>query len=213
MFCSRDHVNSNQINQIVRGKECWKRLLSFVFLWYFVGEGEENMKTHRIGSVLMLLIVFSFVTLPAFATPTYAITLRLILSDQRVIWTGTFQCEGNLTLHVPESLYNMIVTYFGTDRFTAPTNLTFTLGGQIILFTLEITSDPPGWTITFQPISHGDVNGDHITDIREAAMIGRAWGATKDHPENYNMLADTNFDFQINIADAAVIGANWLKKY
>jgi hypothetical protein len=52
----------------------------------------------------------------------------------------------------------------------------------------------------------GDVNGDGIVNIKDAALINASWGLTVP-PANPNL--DINNDGIINIKDAAIVGANW----
>jgi hypothetical protein len=56
----------------------------------------------------------------------------------------------------------------------------------------------------------GDVNGDDIVDISDAALIGGYWQSTVPPapPE-----VDINGDGIIDISDAAIVGGNWQRTY
>jgi hypothetical protein len=141
-------------------------------------------------------------TVPALAQ--YTLTLRLILPTGETLWTATLPYEvDNTTLTVPEPLYVMIVTIYGTDTFTTPFNLTFFGIGPAC--TLEVTSDPPGFTVTFEPMTVPDVNDDGAVDLYDLVTVAHSITVNPGMPDNYDMFLDLTFDLQIDIFDLVEI--------
>jgi len=66
-----------------------------------------------------------------------------------------------------------------------------------------------GWVFVTIP---GDVNGDKIVNIKDAVLLGVAFGSKQGEP-TYNPNADINSDGYINIKDAVIQGANFGKSW
>jgi ABC-type transport system substrate-binding protein len=58
----------------------------------------------------------------------------------------------------------------------------------------------------------GDLNGDGKIDIRDIAIVARAFGETPERPR-WNPQADINKDSQIDIRDIAIVAKNFGKTY
>lgn len=54
----------------------------------------------------------------------------------------------------------------------------------------------------------GDANGDGVSNVLDAAIVGLHWNARHGSP-NYHDGADLNNDDVVNILDAAIVGLNW----
>ncbi len=137
-------------------------------------------------------------TAPA-AAATYTLTLKLMRPDGKVLYTATLPFEvDNATLTVPEPLYLMIVARYGTNEFTTPFNLTFFAAPICIL---EVTSDPAGFTVTFEPMTIPDFNGDGEVDVFDMVKVARSIEVIVGPPENYDMFLDLSFDLTIDVFD------------
>jgi len=66
-----------------------------------------------------------------------------------------------------------------------------------------------GWVFVGIP---GDVNGDTYVNIKDAVLLGVAFGSKQGEP-TYNPNADINCDGYINIKDAVIQGANFGKSW
>jgi len=156
------------------------------------------MKKSIFVPILLVSLMSMSLLIPALAS-SYTLTLRLILPTGETLYTATLPFEvDNATLEVPEPLYQMIVARYGTDEFTTPFNLTFFAAPAC---TLEVTSDPPGFTVKFEPMTLPDFNGDDEVDIFDMVKVARCIEITVGPPENYDMFLDLNFDLTIDIFD------------
>ena len=64
------------------------------------------------------------------------------------------------------------------------------------------------------PYIPGDCNHDGEVNMTDADMVRDAWMFTEEVIiSNYNPHVDFNVDRIVNIADAAVIGFNWLRRW
>jgi len=68
---------------------------------------------------------------------------------------------------------------------------------------------PDGWVFVTIP---GDVNGDKYVNIKDAVLLGVAFGSKQGEP-TYNPNADINNDGYINIRDAVIQGVNFGKSW
>jgi len=66
-----------------------------------------------------------------------------------------------------------------------------------------------GWIFVTIP---GDVNGDKYVNIKDAVLLGVAFGSKQGEP-SYNPNADINSDGFINIKDAVIQGTNFGKSW
>jgi len=66
-----------------------------------------------------------------------------------------------------------------------------------------------GWIFVTIP---GDVNGDKYVNIKDAVLLGVAFGSKQGDP-NYNPNADINCDGYVNIKDAVIQGTNFGKSW
>jgi len=66
-----------------------------------------------------------------------------------------------------------------------------------------------GWVFVTIP---GDINGDKYINIKDAVLLGVAFGSKQGEP-SYNPNADINSDGFINIKDAVIQGANFGKSW
>ncbi len=156
------------------------------------------MRKSLMSSLLLGFLAATILTAPA-AASTYTLTLRLIRPDGEVLYTATLPNQvDNMTLSVPEPLYLMIVTRYGTNEFTTPFNLTFFAAPACIL---EVTSDPEGFTVIFEPMSIPDFNGDGEVDIFDMVKVARSIEVIVGPPENYDMFVDLNFDLTVDVFD------------
>jgi len=62
------------------------------------------------------------------------------------------------------------------------------------------------------PYIPGDCNHDSTVNMTDAEMVREAWQAVEGDV-NYNPHVDFNMDRIVNIADATIIGLNWLKTF
>jgi endoglucanase len=53
----------------------------------------------------------------------------------------------------------------------------------------------------------GDVNGDGKVDMKDVAIVAKAFGTTPSDPR-YNPAADLNGDRLVNMVDIAIVGFN-----
>jgi len=156
------------------------------------------MKRTLLSSLSLGFLAAIMLAAPVAAT-TYTVTLRLLTPSGQELYTATYpEKVDNMTLTVPEPLYQMIVAKYQTDTFTAPFNLTFFAAPACIL---EVTSDPPGFTVTFEPMTIPDLNGDGEVDIFDMVKVARSIEITVGPPENYDMFVDLNFDLQVDVFD------------
>jgi hypothetical protein len=160
------------------------------------------MKRNLVSSVLFSFLATTLLIAPAMAS-TYTVTLRLLTPSGEELYTATYpEKVDNMTLTVPEPLYLMIVSTYGTDEFTTPFNLTFFAAPACIL---EVTSDPPGFTVTFEPMIIPDFNEDGEVDIFDMVKVARCIEVEVGPPENYDMFVDLNFDLTVDIFDLVQI--------
>jgi Ca2+-binding EF-hand superfamily protein len=54
----------------------------------------------------------------------------------------------------------------------------------------------------------GDVNGDGRVDLKDIALVARAFGSTPTSP-NWNPAADINGDGIVNMQDIAIVARNF----
>jgi len=156
------------------------------------------MKRTLLSSILLGFLAAIMLTAPVAAT-TYEVTLRLLTPSGQELYTATYpEKVDNMTLTVPQPLYLMIVARYGTNEFTAPFNLTFFAAPACIL---EVTSEPPGFTVIFEPMTIPDFNGDGEVDIFDMVKVARSIEIKVGPPENYNMFVDLNFDLTIDVFD------------
>lgn len=160
------------------------------------------MKT--VALILTLALGFTALMIPVHAT-TYGVTFTL-KEDGEAFWTATISVEAsnNKTILVPIGFYDMITLWFESDTFE--TN--FILQLPINNSTLEVTSDPQGLTIIFQPMLPGDVNGDGTVNIYDLVLVAKVYGKR-------SLFCDLYFDgaFRINIYDLVAIARNYGRKY
>jgi len=156
------------------------------------------MKRTLLSSILLGFLATTLLMAPAMAS-TYTVTLRLLTPSGRELYTATYpEKVDNMTLTVPPPLYKMIVARYGKDEFTAPFNLTFFAAPACIL---EVTSEPPGFTVTFKNMTIPDFNGDGEVDIFDMVKVARSIEIKVGPPENYNMFVDLNFDLTVDVFD------------
>ncbi len=164
------------------------------------------MRLKNLVPILACLLTFA-VIIPVQAT-TYTVTITLT-KDTEPLWTCILEVEvpdSTVNLTVPQRLYDLIVTFFGTDTFPMPFTVT------LDPFTLNVDSDPSGLTIIFKPMSPGDVNGDRIVDIVDIVVVAIHFGETPETP-NYDLFSDLNSDFQIDIVDIVNVAINFGETY
>jgi endoglucanase len=53
----------------------------------------------------------------------------------------------------------------------------------------------------------GDVNGDGKVDMKDIAIVAKAFGATPSAPR-WNPAADVNGDMAVNMVDIAIVASN-----
>jgi hypothetical protein len=156
------------------------------------------MKQNLVSTLLLGFLAATLLMAPA-AASTYTLTLRLIRPDGEVLYTATLPFEvDNVTLAVPEPLYALIVARYGTNEFTTPFNLTFFAVPACIL---EVTSEPSGFTVIFEPMTIPDFNGDGEVDVFDMVKVARSIEVTVGPPENYDMFLDLSFDLTIDVFD------------
>jgi len=157
-----------------------------------------------VALILAPTLGFAALTIPAHATTTYEITFTLKENGQ-AFWTTTMSVEAtnNKTTLVPIGFYNAIL-WFESDTFK--TN--FTLQFPINNFALEVTSDPQGLTVIFQPMLPGDVNGDKVVDVFDLASVASVFGGR-------SLFYDLSFEFtfEIDIFDLVVVAINFGHRY
>lgn len=159
-----------------------------------------------ISSFTLGFLTLTMLTMPVLAQ--YNVTLTLIGPTGETLYTTTFEDVDNVTLTIPEPLWLLINSTQRTTTFTAPFSVPFLLIGAGIL-TLEVTSEPPGWTVTFEPMTLPDVVPDGVIDIFDLVKVARAYGATPERPDNYDMFVDINFDLFIDIFDLVEIATHF----
>lgn len=153
-----------------------------------------------ISALTVGFLTLTMLIVPAFAQ--YNVTLRLVGPDEEILCEIKMNDVDNMTLTVPEPLYTMINNTWGTDTFTAPVNLTLPTMPPL---TLQVISVPPGWTVTFEPLTVPDLNGDFAVDVFDLVEIAGAITVNPGSWDNYNMLLDLNFDLTIDIFDLAKV--------
>lgn len=158
------------------------------------------------GKTLISSLALSFLTLAMLTVPvlaSYTVTLTLTLPTGDTLYTATWNDVENLTLRVPEPLYNMIVGAYQTDTFTAPFTITFFSPSLMIpgVCNLTVISEPEGFTVTFEPMTVPDLNGDTEVDIFDLVKVAREITVIPGMPEDYDMFLDLNFDLTINVFD------------
>lgn len=97
--------------------------------------------------------------------------------------------------------------FFGISFYSAGFGYgTYVLRAVAIPVQGETDTTDNNATITIKVTIPGDVNGDFIVDISDAALIGVNWQKTvSSAPAN----VDINGDGVIDISDAALVGVNW----
>ncbi len=155
-----------------------------------------------ISSVTVGLLTLVMLAMPALAQ--YNVTLTLIGPTGDVLCTTTFEDVDNMTLIVPEPLWLLIYNKYETTTFTAPFSLELPVVGKGIV-TLEVTSEPEGWTVTFEPMTVPDLNGDGEVDIFDLVKIAREISVSPGMPDKYDMFLDLNFDLYIDVFDLVEI--------
>ncbi|MGD0160804.1 MAG: dockerin type I domain-containing protein [Candidatus Bathyarchaeia archaeon] len=107
-------------------------------------------------------------------------TYRLSLGvGQSLTFTFTWNTEG-----VPYQNYTL------TAVATIPTGSTTLSDGNVTIKLL------------------GDVNGDGVVDLRDIALVARAFGSTPGGP-NWNPAADINGDGTVNMEDVTLVARNF----
>ena len=160
------------------------------------------MRKKLISPLILGILAIGLLAAPV-AAETYTLTFRLMLPTGKILYTATLAFEvDNVTLTVPEPLYLMIVARYGTNEFTTPFNITFFAAPAC---TLEVTSEPPGFTVIFEPMTLPDFNGDGEVDIFDMVKIARSIEVVVGLPENYDIFIDLNFDLMIDIFDLVEI--------
>jgi len=156
------------------------------------------MKRTLLSSILLGFLAVLMLAAPVAAT-TYEVTLRLLTPSGQELYTATYpEKVDNMTLTVPQPLYLMIIARYGTNEFTAPFNLTFFAAPAC---KLEVTSEPPGFTVIFEPMTIPDFNGDGEVDIFDMVKVARSIEVTVGPPENYDVFVDLNFDLTVDVFD------------
>ena len=81
--------------------------------------------------------------------------------------------------------------------------------------TLYRGAEDPNWNyvrvrILMDPPAHvtGDINGDGRVDMKDIALVARAFGSTPTSP-NWNPAADINGDGTVNMKDIALVARNF----
>lgn len=54
----------------------------------------------------------------------------------------------------------------------------------------------------------GDLNGDGVVDIRDVAIVSKAYGSFLGHPR-WNPIADVNNDLYVDVRDVAMVSRNF----
>jgi hypothetical protein len=156
-------------------------------------KGKTLVKPLALGLLTLMML-----TMPVLAQ--YNVTLTLWGPTGEELYTTTFEDVDNMTLTVPEPLWILINATQGTTTFTAPFSVPFFIIGKGIL-TLEATSVPEGWTVTFEPMEMPDLNGDGEVDIFDLVRVARSIEVIVGPPENYEMFLDLTFDLTIDVFD------------
>lgn len=163
------------------------------------------MKRTLLSSVMLSFLATMVLLAPAIAS-TYTVTLRLLTPEGTELYTATYPEEvDNMTLTVPEPLYLMIVEQYGTDEFTTPFNLTLFAYPACIL---EVTSDPPGFTVTFEPMTTPDFDNNGEIDVFDMVKVARSIEIEVGPPENYDMFVDLNFDLMVDVFDLVQVAVH-----
>lgn len=155
------------------------------------------------GKTLTSSLALGLLTLAMLITPAlaqYNVTLTLIGPTGETLYTKTLEDVDDMTLTVPEPLWLLINATQGTTTFTTPFSLSLPLVGVGVI-TLEVTSEPEGFTVTFEPMTVPDLNGDGEVDIFDLVTIARSLTVDIGPPENYDMFLDLDFDLTIDIFD------------
>ncbi len=159
----------------------------------------------RLVSASLAILLFALVTMPVYAT-TYAITFKLYVSGStEPLWIGVTSIEtedGVKNIPVPQTLYDLIMLWVGTDTFVTP----FTVNITMVNIALEVTSDPTGLMLVFVPMNPGDINADRTVDIFDVVQVGTVYG-------RYDLFADLNFDRHVDIFDVVLVANNYGNEY
>lgn len=165
------------------------------------------------GIAILSLILASLLIAPAFAQTetTYDVTLGIILPNGEVVVFLRLNDVANMTLNIPQALYNLIVQNYGTDTFTAPCNITFIR--YSVPLALMIVSDPPGWTVTFVPMSIPDADGNGVVGLGDLVLLAKSYGSSLmvHPPDGYNLIVDFNFDLRVDLNDLVTLAIHWGK--
>ena len=156
------------------------------------------MKRTWFTSLSLGLLMMAVLTMPVLAQ--YNVTLRLIGPTGEVLYETTLEDVENTTLAIPYPLWFLINYTYNTTTFTAPFNITVLLFGKGTVI-LEVTSDPAGWTVTFEPMTIPDFNEDGEVDVFDMVKVARCMEIEIGPPENYNMFVDLNFDLTVDVFD------------
>jgi parallel beta-helix repeat protein len=128
--------------------------------------------------------------------------------------------EFHVTAHYNSSIIGTQLVTLGPE---ATTTLTFTWNTQGVTpsnYTISATADQvPGETHisdntfiygTVRIRIPGDVNGDNVVDIFDAAQISAHWyPGPPTGPLGYDPITDVDNDGNINIIEAGIVSANW----
>lgn len=156
------------------------------------------MKRTWFTTLSLGLLMMAVLTMPVLAQ--YNVTLRLIGPTGEVLYETTLEDVDNMTLAIPYPLWILINSTYDTTTFTTPFNITVLLFGKGTVI-LEVTSDPAGWTVTFEPMTIPDFNEDGEVDVFDMVKVARCMEIEIGPPENYNMFVDLNFDLTVDVFD------------
>jgi len=102
---------------------------------------------------------------------------------------------------------SITLTFTWTIPSTFQGNYTIIAYAEPVQDEIDITDNTyiNGWVFVTIP---GDINGDKVVNIKDAALLGVAFGSKQGQP-SYNPNADINGDGYVNIKDAVIQGVHF----
>jgi hypothetical protein len=147
-------------------------------------------------------------------TPTGSVTEGPFLSSNGASTTMFIEqppTAGNIGALYSMLLVNSSVSGSGALAYIAFTPQTLGVNATIQITDIELLNPAGNQIATVGPVSTtitvrlvGDVNGDNLVNMKDIALVARAFGMTTSSP-NWNPANDLNYDGVINMKDIALV--------
>jgi len=143
-------------------------------------------------------------------SPGANVTVNFNASSTQLGWSSLIPGYANITSYkwnFGDGTINTTSTSTTTHSFTQPGNYTVTL----TVTDSQSRTNQTSQTVQISQFQTWDVNQDHVCNMKDLALVARAFGSSRGPPpsSNWNPAADVNGDGVVNMKDIALVARHF----